>query len=192
VKELDPRLQLPPAERLKVHEVYYSLQGESTRVGRPCVLVRLTGCQMRCVWCDSEHSFYQGDWRTLDEVLAEVESHACPLVELTGGEPLLQPGALPLMERLCDAGYEVLIETGGGVSIEGVDPRVRRIVDIKCPGSGESENNHWPNLDLIRSTDEIKFVVADRIDYDWARETWSASGNSPDAVRSTFHPLAAS
>ena len=169
-KDLDTRLHLAPEERLRIHEIFYSLQGESTRVGRPCVLVRLTGCQMRCVWCDSEHSFYQGDWRTLDEVMAEVESHGCLLVEVTGGEPLLQPGALPLMERLCAAGYEVLLETGGGVTIEGVDPRVRRIVDIKCPGSGESENNHWPNLDRLRETDEIKFVVADRRDYEWARD----------------------
>jgi 7-carboxy-7-deazaguanine synthase len=125
-------------ERLKVHEIFYSLQGESSFAGRPCVLVRLTGCQMRCVWCDTEYAFYDGGWQTLDQILEQVARHGCPLVELTGGEPLLQPAARPLMTRLCDLGYEVLLETGGGLDIGGVDPRVRRIVDVKCPGSGES------------------------------------------------------
>lgn len=166
----DPALRLPAAERLRVHEIYYSLQGESTFAGRPCVLVRLTGCQMRCRWCDTEHAFYEGDWRTVEEVLAEVATHGCPLVELTGGEPLLQPGALPLMERLCDAGYEVLLETGGGLDIAGVDPRVRRIVDVKCPGSGEAEANRWENLDLLTGRDEVKLVLAGEEDYRWAVE----------------------
>lgn len=156
-------------ERLKVHEIFYSIQGESSFAGRPCVLVRLTGCQMRCVWCDSEHSFYQGGWMTLEEIVEEVGGHGCPLVEVTGGEPLLQPGVHPLMERLCDAGYEVLLETGGGVDISTVDPRVRRILDVKCPASGEAENNRWENLDQLTPRDEVKLVVADRADYDWAR-----------------------
>jgi 7-carboxy-7-deazaguanine synthase len=164
----DPHLALPATERVKVNEIFYSLQGESTFAGRPCVLVRLTGCQMRCVWCDSEYAFHEGAWRGFDQVLAEVASFDCPLVELTGGEPLLQPGARPLLARFCDAGYEVLLETGGGVSIAGVDPRVRRIVDVKCPGSGESENNHWENLDELTPRDELKFVLAGRGDYDWA------------------------
>ncbi|MEM7481410.1 MAG: radical SAM protein [Acidobacteriota bacterium] len=163
-------LELPPEERLKIHEVFYSLQGESTAIGRPCVLIRLTGCQMRCRWCDTTYSFYEGDWRSLDDLLAEVEEIGCPLVEVTGGEPLLQPGALPLMRELCDRGYEVLLETGGGVDIGAVDPRVRRIVDVKCPGSGEAENYHWPNLDLLTPLDELKFVLADEGDYRWARE----------------------
>jgi len=164
----DRRLALPATERLRVNEIFYSIQGESTFAGRPCVLVRLTGCQMRCVWCDSEHSFYTGRWRRLDEIVAEVELHGCPLVEVTGGEPLLQPGACPLMRRLCDLGYEVLLETGGGVDISGVDRRVRRIVDIKCPGSGEADKNHWENIDLLTERDELKFVLADRPDYEWA------------------------
>lgn len=164
----DRRLALPPTERLRVNEIFYSIQGESTFAGRPCVLVRLTGCQMRCVWCDSEYSFYDGDWKTLGEVVAAVEVHGCPLVEITGGEPLLQPGVLPLMTRLCDLGYEVLLETGGGVDISPVDPRVRRVLDIKCPGSGEATNNRWQNLAALRVTDEVKFVLADRTDYEWA------------------------
>ena len=113
----DPVLDLPPEQRLKVHEIFYSLQGESTRAGYPCVLVRLTGCQMRCVWCDSEYAFYEGAWKSLQDVLDEVASHRCRMVELTGGEPLLQPGARPLLTALCDAAYEVLLETGGGVDI---------------------------------------------------------------------------
>ena len=157
------------AVRLKISEIFYSIQGESTFAGRPCVLVRLTGCQMRCSWCDTEYAFYGGAWKSLDEVMAEVAAFGCPLVEVTGGEPLLQPGCLPLLTALCDAGYEVLLETGGGLDIAPVDPRVRRILDIKCPASGESENNRWENLGELRPTDEIKFVVADRGDYDWAR-----------------------
>jgi len=166
--EPDPRIRLPAAERLKIHEIFYSVQGESTAAGRPCVLVRLTGCQMRCRWCDSEYSFYEGSWRTLDEVLGEVALFGCPLVEVTGGEPLLQPGCRPLLARLCDGGYEVLLETGGGLDIGGVDPRVRRIVDVKCPGSGEAENNRWENLELLTARDEVKFVLADEADYRWA------------------------
>ena len=155
--------------RLKIHEIFYSLQGESTFAGRPCVLVRLTGCQMRCAWCDTEYAFYEGGWMTIDEIVERVRSFGCPLVEVTGGEPLLQPNVHPLMSRLCDEGYEVLLETGGGLDIAGVDRRVRRILDVKCPASGESANNRWENLDDLRPTDELKFVVADRADYDWAK-----------------------
>jgi 7-carboxy-7-deazaguanine synthase len=165
-----PRRRERSEPRLKIHEIFYSLQGESTFSGRPCVLVRLTGCQMRCAWCDTEYAFYAGGWKTLDEVLAEVAAFGCPLVEVTGGEPLLQPNVLPLMAALCDAGHEVLLETGGGFDIAGVDPRVRRILDVKCPGSGEALNNYWQNLDDLRVTDELKFVVADRVDYDWAKQ----------------------
>jgi 7-carboxy-7-deazaguanine synthase len=166
----DPCLELPAEERLRVNEIFYSLQGESTFAGRPCVLVRLTGCQMRCVWCDTEYAFHEGSWWSRERVLAEVARFACPLVEVTGGEPLLQPGARPLLAALCDAGYEVLLETGGGLSIGGVDPRVHRIVDVKCPGSGEVDNNHWPNLDLVTPRDEVKFVLADETDYLFARD----------------------
>ena len=165
----EPRLRLPPSERLRVNEIFYSLQGESTFAGRPCVLVRLTGCQMRCRWCDTEYAFHEGDWLSVDEVVERVIDLDCPLAEVTGGEPLLQPGALTLLERLCERGLEVLLETGGGLDISSVDPRVRRIVDVKCPGSGEAENNRWQNLDALRSTDELKFVLADRQDYEWAR-----------------------
>jgi 7-carboxy-7-deazaguanine synthase len=166
----DAHLALPASERVKVNEIFYSLQGESTAAGRPCVLVRLTGCQMRCTWCDSAYAFHEGAWQSRAEVLAAVARFGCPLVELTGGEPLLQPGARPLLRALADAGYEVLLETGGGVSIAEVDPRVRRIVDIKCPASGEAANNRWENLALLAPRDEIKLVLADRGDYEWARD----------------------
>lgn len=157
----------PP--RLRVNEIFHSIQGESTFAGRPCVFVRLTGCQMRCVWCDTDYAFYDGGWMTLDQVLERVRSFDCPLVEVTGGEPLLQPAVHPLLVGLCDAGFEVLLETGGGLDIAPVDPRVRRILDVKCPGSGEAENNLWENLSDLRPTDEVKFVIADRADYDWAK-----------------------
>lgn len=156
------------AVRLKIYEIFYSIQGESTFAGRPCVLVRLTGCQMRCSWCDTEYAFHGGAWMGLDEVMEKVAAFGCPLVEVTGGEPLLQPGCLPLLTALADKGYEVLLETGGGLDIAPVDPRVRRILDIKCPASGESENNRWENLADLRPTDEVKFVVAGREDYEWA------------------------
>jgi 7-carboxy-7-deazaguanine synthase len=169
-RDTSPLLRLPPEERLKVNEIFYSLQGESSFSGRPCVLVRLTGCHLRCVWCDSPYAFYEGAWMTRGEVLAKVAGFGCPLVELTGGEPLLQPGAVPLLADLCDAGYEVLLETSGAVDIAAVDPRVRRIVDVKCPGSGEVASNRWENLDLLRPTDELKLVMRDEADYLWGRD----------------------
>ncbi len=165
----DARVVPAPERRLRVTEIFHSIQGESTFAGRPCVFVRLTGCQMRCRWCDSEYAFHGGSWRTVDEILEEVAEHGCPLVEVTGGEPLLQPGARPLMSALADRGYEVLLETGGGLDIGGVDPRVRRIVDVKCPGSGEAGANRWQNLDLLRATDEVKLVLASEEDYLFAR-----------------------
>jgi 7-carboxy-7-deazaguanine synthase len=168
-RPLQPEAAQAPDRRLRVNEIFYSLQGESTFAGLPCVLVRLTGCQMRCRWCDTAYSFHEGQWRAVEEILAEVATYGCPLVELTGGEPLLQPAALPLLAALCDQGYTVLLETGGGVDISGVDERVHRIVDVKCPGSGEMDGNHWPNLDLLTARDELKFVLADRGDYEWAR-----------------------
>jgi 7-carboxy-7-deazaguanine synthase len=166
---VDPVSALPAAKRLRVNEIFYSIQGESTFAGRPCVLVRLTGCQMRCSWCDTEYSFHEGRWMRVDDVIEEVLAYGCPLAEVTGGEPLLQPGAHTLMSGLCDRGLEVLLETGGGLDISGVDPRVRRIVDLKCPASGEAENNHWPNVAHLRETDEVKLVIEDRRDYEWAR-----------------------
>ena len=170
LQQVAPVAGLPARERLKVNEIFYSIQGESTFAGRPCVLVRLTGCQMRCSWCDTEYSFYEGAWMRVEDVIAEVLSYDCPLAEVTGGEPLLQPGVHTLMAGLCDRGLQVLLETGGGLDISEVDSRVRRIVDLKCPASGEEANNHWPNIDELRSTDEVKLVVADRNDYEWARD----------------------
>lgn len=167
---VDAVVALPARERLRVNEIFYSIQGESSFAGQPCVLVRLTGCQMRCTWCDTEYSFYEGAWMRVDDVIDRVLSYGCPLAEVTGGEPLLQPGVHTLMSGLCDRGLEVLLETGGGLDISGVDPRVRRIVDLKCPASGEAANNHWPNIEALRRTDEVKFVLADRGDYEWARD----------------------
>jgi 7-carboxy-7-deazaguanine synthase len=157
-----------PPGRLRVTEIFHSIQGESTFAGRPCVFVRLTGCPMRCVWCDTAYAFSGGTWMTLAEILDAVAACGCPLVEVTGGEPLAQRDVLPLLAALADAGYEVLLETGGGLDIAPVDSRVRRILDVKCPGSGEAGNNRWQNLADLRPTDELKFVLADRADYEWA------------------------
>jgi 7-carboxy-7-deazaguanine synthase len=156
---------------LRVTEIFRSIQGESTHMGRPCTFVRLTGCPMRCVWCDSEYTFTGGEHMSLDDVLAEVRAYGCRLVEVTGGEPLAQRAAFNLIERLCDEGYEVLIETGGYVSTEKVDERAALILDVKCPASGEEARNHWPNLERLRADkDEVKFVIANRADWDYARE----------------------
>lgn len=156
---------------LRVTEIFRSIQGESTHMGRPCTFVRLTGCPMRCVWCDSEYTFTGGEHMSLDAVLAEVRAYGCRLVEVTGGEPLAQREAFKLIERLCDEGYEVLIETGGYVSTEKVDERASLILDVKCPASGEEARNYWPNLERLRADkDEVKFVIADRADWDYARE----------------------
>ncbi|PYS79743.1 MAG: 7-carboxy-7-deazaguanine synthase [Acidobacteria bacterium] len=154
---------------LRVTEIFRSIQGESTHAGRPCTFVRLTGCPMRCVWCDSEYTFTGGDHVSIEDVMKKVRDFGCGLVEVTGGEPLAQPEALALIAKLCDEEYEVLIETGGYVSTTEVDRRAKIILDIKCPGSGEAERNHWPNLDLLRADlDEVKFVIADRADWDFA------------------------
>jgi 7-carboxy-7-deazaguanine synthase len=154
---------------LRVTEIFHSIQGESTHAGRPCVFVRLAGCNLRCRWCDSEYTFTGGDKFSIDDVIARVKSYGCELVEITGGEPLAQKAAFDLIARLCDDGFEVLIETSGSIDIEPVDRRAKIILDVKCPGSGEADKNHWPNLDNLRPHDEIKFVIADRADYEWAR-----------------------
>jgi 7-carboxy-7-deazaguanine synthase len=156
---------------LRVTEIFRSIQGESTHMGRPCTFVRLTGCPMRCVWCDSEYTFTGGERFTIDDVMKKVREYGCRLVEVTGGEPLAQRAAFTLIQRLCDEGYEVLIETGGYVSTEGVDERAKIILDVKCPASGEEARNHWPNLERLRADkDEVKFVIACRSDWDYARE----------------------
>ncbi len=154
---------------LRVTEIFYSIQGESTRAGLPCAFIRLTGCPMRCVWCDTEYAFEGGTSMEIDEVLASVGRFPCDLVEVTGGEPLAQKESRSLISRLCDGGRTVLVETGGGVTIEGVDPRAIVILDIKCPDSGESGSNLWGNLHLLKpGVDEVKFVIASRRDFDWA------------------------
>lgn len=156
---------------LRVTEIFRSIQGESTHAGRPCTFVRLTGCPMRCVWCDSEYTFTGGDHFQIDDVLAQVRSLECNLVEVTGGEPLAQKAAFDLVSRLCDEGFEVLVETGGYVSTADLDERAKVILDVKCPASGEEDRNHWENLDRLRSDkDEIKFVVADRADWEYAQD----------------------
>ncbi len=157
-------------DTLVVHEVYASIQGESTFAGLPCTFVRLTGCNLRCAWCDTPQAFYSGRRRARSDVLAEALGMATPLVELTGGEPLLQPGALPLLSELCDAGRTVLLETSGERDIAAVDPRVHRIVDLKAPGSGECSRNRWDNVGLLTPRDEIKIVLASESDYHWARD----------------------
>ncbi len=154
---------------MRITEIFYSIQGESSHAGRPCVFVRLTGCNLRCVWCDSEYTFTGGERMSIDEVLDRVKSYECDLVEVTGGKPLAQAESFELIKRLCDDGYEVLIETSGSIDIAPVDPRAKIILDIKCPGSGEAEKNRWENIEQLRPHDEIKFVIADRNDYDWAR-----------------------
>ena len=155
---------------LRITEIFLSVQGESTHAGRPCGFVRLTGCPMRCVWCDSEYTFTGGEHVSVEDVMRQVRAYGCQLVEVTGGEPLAQKEALGLVRQLCDEGFEVLIETGGFVSTEGVDERAKIILDVKCPASGEAERNHWSNLGRLRADrDEVKFVVKDRADWEFAR-----------------------
>ncbi|MGH7780545.1 MAG: radical SAM protein [Candidatus Binataceae bacterium] len=157
------------SDRLNISEIFYSIQGESTHAGRPCVFVRLTGCNLRCRWCDTAYAFYGGQRMTIEEVAAAAARHRCNLIEITGGEPLLQEGVYPLIDALLAAGDTVMIETSGASNISRLDPRVIKIMDLKCPGSGESERNLWSNLDHLTAHDEIKFVVANRADYEWAR-----------------------
>jgi 7-carboxy-7-deazaguanine synthase len=155
---------------LRVTEIFRSIQGESTHAGRPCTFVRLTGCPMRCVWCDSAYTFPGGDHFSIDDIMAQVNAFACKLVEVTGGEPLAQKECFALVERLCDEGFEVLIETGGYVSTAGLDPRAKLILDIKCPASGEEARNDWSNLERLRpDKDEVKFVIADEGDWNYAK-----------------------
>jgi 7-carboxy-7-deazaguanine synthase len=153
---------------LTINEIFYSIQGESTRAGQPCVFVRLTACDLRCTWCDTAYAFHEGQKRTLDEVVADVERYGCQLVEITGGEPLLQEDVFPLMRRLLDNGRTVLLETGGHRPIDAVPDEVIKIVDVKCPASGESDKNEWRNLDALSPHDEVKFVIQDRRDYEFA------------------------
>jgi 7-carboxy-7-deazaguanine synthase len=161
---------LAKEDSLVVHEIYASIQGESTWAGLRCTFVRTTGCNLRCAWCDTTQAFQGGTRMGRGEVLARALATGTPLVELTGGEPLLQPGSLPLLRELCDAGRTVLLETSGEADVSRVDARVHKIMDLKAPGSGESRRNRWSNLEHIGPQDELKFVLADRADYEWMRE----------------------
>jgi len=172
-----------------VNEIFQSIQGESSYAGLPCVFVRLTACDLRCSWCDTAYAFDEGRKRELDDVLDEVASFGCRLVEVTGGEPLLQSDVYPLMQRLLDAGYEVLLETGGHVPLERVPAGVVRIVDVKCPGSGEAEKMDWGNLPRLGVRDEVKFVIADRADYDYAKAVVARHGLSSRVANVLFSPV---
>jgi 7-carboxy-7-deazaguanine synthase len=155
-------------EYLRVTEIFHSIQGESTWAGLPCTFIRLTGCPLRCVWCDTEYAFHGGERMTLDEIIARADAIGTPLIELTGGEPLVHRNAFPLVARLLDRGYTVLVETSGAIDVAPLDPRAHKIIDLKCPGSGESAKNLWSNLGHLTARDEVKFVIADRADYEWA------------------------
>jgi 7-carboxy-7-deazaguanine synthase len=155
---------------LTVNEIFHSIQGESSHAGRPSVFVRLTACDLRCSWCDTPYAFHEGSKMELEQVLDVVERYECPLVELTGGEPLLQRDVYPLMDRLLERGYTVMLETGGHVSLERVPRAVIKIMDVKCPGSGQAHRMDWKNLDRLAPHDEVKFVLKDRADYEYARD----------------------
>jgi 7-carboxy-7-deazaguanine synthase len=174
---------------LTVNEVFYSIQGESTRAGWPCVFVRLTACDLRCSWCDTPYAFHEGHKLEVGDVVRQVEAYGCPTVEITGGEPLLQPDVYPLMERLQADGHRVMLETGGHRSIADVPEGVIRIMDVKCPGSGEAERNHWPNLDLLTVCDEVKFVIKDRPDYEFAKDVLERHALAGRCAAILFSPV---
>jgi 7-carboxy-7-deazaguanine synthase len=174
---------------LTVNEIFYSIQGESTRAGRPCVFVRLTACDLRCSWCDTAYAFHEGTRRSLDEVVAEVERYDCQLVEITGGEPLLQEDVYPLMEQLLTRGLTVMLETGGHRPISRVPPAVVKIVDVKCPSSGESHRSDWANLEALAAHDEVKFVVQDRPEYEFARDVIARYGLAGRAAAVLLSPV---
>ncbi|TDR48654.1 7-carboxy-7-deazaguanine synthase [Tahibacter aquaticus] len=162
---------VPLDQRLRITEIFHSIQGEADAVGWPTVFVRLTGCPLRCTWCDTTYSFHGGQWHSIDEILAEVGRHGARHVCVTGGEPLSQKRCLVLLRRLCDAGYDVSLETSGALDVAAVDGRVRKVMDLKAPDSGEFKRNRWSNLAHLRAHDQVKFVLAGRADYEWARAT---------------------
>lgn len=174
---------------LTISEIFHSIQGESTYAGQPCVFVRLTACDLRCSWCDTPYAFTGGTRQTVEEVLAAVAETGCPLVEVTGGEPLLQEDVYPLMSGLLDAGATVLLETGGHISLARVPAGVVRIIDVKCPASGESPRNHWANLDALWPTDEVKFVIQDRADFEYARAVVIDRGLATRCAAVLFSPV---
>ncbi len=174
---------------LTINEIFHSIQGESTHAGRPCVFVRLTACDLRCSWCDTPYAFHEGQKMSVDEVVGRVGEYGCDVVEITGGEPLLQKEVYPLMQRLLDEGRTVMLETGGHLSVDQVPPGVVRVIDVKCPGSGESDKNHWPNLDRLWPTDEVKFVIKDRADYEYARGVVAARELTGRCAAVHFSPV---
>ena len=174
---------------LTVNEIFHSIQGESTRAGMPCVFVRLTACDLRCSWCDTPYAFHDGRKMSVDDVVVAVEGYKCPLVEITGGEPLLQEGVYGLMDRLLAGGHTVMLETGGHRPIDRVPVDVIKIVDVKCPGSGEADKNDWGNLDRLAPHDEVKFVVADRADYEFARDVVARRQLASRAAAILFSPV---
>jgi 7-carboxy-7-deazaguanine synthase len=174
---------------LTVFEIYESIQGESTHAGRPCVFVRLAACDLRCAWCDTPYAFTGGTKKSVEEILREVEAFGARLVEITGGEPMLQREVTVLMQALLDAGHEVLLETGGHIPLDSVPEAVVAIVDVKCPGSGESAKMHWPNLEQISPHDEVKFVIADRVDFEYAREVVKRYDLTARAAAVLFSPV---
>jgi 7-carboxy-7-deazaguanine synthase len=177
------------SETLLISEIYKSIQGESSYVGLPCVFVRLTGCDLRCSFCDSVYSFTGGTKMSLDEILKRISELDCALVEITGGEPLLQKNVLPLMQKLCDSGKTVLIETSGAHDISKIDPRVIRILDLKCPSSGECDRNKMENLHHLKSKDELKFVIGSREDFEWARDSVQKYNLSQKVSTILFSPV---
>ena len=174
---------------LTVNEIFHSIQGESDHVGRPCVFVRLTACDLRCVWCDTPYAFHEGRTRKVDDVVAEVAKYRCGLVEITGGEPLLQDDVYLLMDRLLASGATVLLETGGHLSVARVPPAVIKVMDVKCPGSGECARNAWDNLSRLTAHDQVKFVIADRIDYEFARDVVRRHALETQCAAVLFSPV---
>jgi len=175
---------------LTINEIFHSIQGESTRAGRPCVFIRLTACDLRCSWCDTPYAFVEGRKMSVDDVVDAVGQYGCPLVEITGGEPLLQEDVYELMDRLIGAGHVVMLETGGHRTIARVPAEVFKVVDVKCPGSGESDKNDWSNLDRLAPHDEVKFVISDRADYEFARDVirrYDLAGRTSAVLLSPVH-----
>jgi 7-carboxy-7-deazaguanine synthase len=179
---------MPLDKKLRVTEIFYSIQGESTWSGSPCVFIRLTGCNLRCTYCDTEYSFYGGKEMTISEILQEIQQYKCKLVELTGGEPLLQENSYPLVDSLVDNSYKVLIETSGSIPLDRLNPKAVKIVDIKTPSSHMTKHNHWPNLDHLNTQDEVKFVIENRADYEWSKQVNTQYGLNTRCKEVLFSP----